>query len=182
MNTAAIRSALNDAQREYDDLEAQRRQIDDDLGALAALITGYKAFLRHAAGDDEDDELPLPAHGPKGTISVRDATIEVMRTHPGRRMHVNEILDKARALGARTDARAPANMIDKNLVLLMNGPMPAIERLGGRVWRLKLTEDAEMQARLALRGSDPARRILGAHDAYIEGLGDKPPLPRALPV
>jgi hypothetical protein len=125
------------------ELEKLRDEIAELDGRRETLLTAYKgleAFMALRSGNGRARQLKMtPVRGrsrnePKGTISMASASLTVLEEAQGAPLHAGEIYTRAQRLGAISEAKQPAGIVDLELRkhLAMGAP---IASLGERVWR-----------------------------------------------
>ena len=143
MDADSIRQQLRDIQIQLERVEAERT-------ALMNLATGFESWLRVYDPKQKSFQVALPVEGMpsgnakpktknkrssalKGTISIRGAIREVLVAARGNQLHSVEIWNRAAAMGARTDARTPADLVDLNLVSIRKRD-PRFKKVGTRTF------------------------------------------------
>lgn len=70
----------------------------------------------------------------KGTIGMVTAVLNVLKEAKGEPMHVREILPRALAMGAITESKDPANVVDLVAFNLRRDGKP-VEKVAAKTWR-----------------------------------------------
>ena len=142
MNSDAVRLHLREINDELARLDRQR-------DALIEAVRGLEGWLRASADAvvRSGDQTLTPAKvksqirrskvgrgQPKGDIPMRVAILQAIRDARGQSLSTTEILARARAMGAVTDAARPERTIDLTAYNWQKAGQP-IERTGRQQWR-----------------------------------------------
>lgn len=139
------------ARQQLRELNESLAKVDEEREVLLSLIKGYEGWLRlhgRKATDETPPSLvavPRPRQRPptapprtlKGSISLRKAVLQVLREAHGEPVRVGEILARATAMGAITNAKSPDKIIDLVAYNLKTRSDQPIERVSPRSWRWK---------------------------------------------
>ena len=151
MNEQSVRQGLAEAREELASIAQEREALDRRQEVLLHLRDGFEGWLRLKGLPEEalqpsaslDGEAVLhgfegiarkPVRGkpPKGTIPYMEAIIRVLDEARGEPLHRTEIVRRAEALGARSEAKSVAGLVDT-----MCKRIPGAQRAGQGMW-LKL--------------------------------------------
>ncbi|PZR61199.1 MAG: hypothetical protein DLM71_09065 [Chloroflexi bacterium] len=142
MDSATIRDHLRE-------LNERLAELDEEREVLRGLIVGYEGWLRlHDRGGTKVATLTVtpgkptkatPRRSPtvKGTISLSQATLRVVREAHGQPLHGREIASRVQALGAQTSAAKPERVMDLLLYSHRNRGQRDLERVAPLTWRWK---------------------------------------------
>lgn len=143
MDADTIRQQLRDIQIQLQRVEAERT-------ALMTLADGFESWLRVYDPKQKSFQVALPDVEPssaktkakgkpkrssalKGTVSIRAAIREVLMAARGAHLTSVEIWNRAAAMGARTDALKPVDLVDLNLVSIRTRD-PRFKKVGVRTF------------------------------------------------
>ncbi|MBA4181408.1 MAG: hypothetical protein C0506_12525 [Anaerolinea sp.] len=130
-------------------VRTQLAQLDKEREALAKIESGLVEWLNLQQPHPQPQLTPtaVKMDGPKisaaghpyenkakGSISMRAAIRQILAESPNQDIHTKEILDRARVMGAVTDAKNPLGVIDLNMARFLE-IMPGLEKVRGRKWR-----------------------------------------------
>ncbi len=127
--------------RQLAEFQSRLARLDDERGALLDIVKGYEALLRATSDLDHISTGPItfpkPAvrsanSKPVGEVSMRSAVAQVVR-EAGGPLHTKEIMRRAQAMGATTNAKVPLSVVD--LVLINLQKKGRAERTAPRTWR-----------------------------------------------
>lgn len=125
--------------RQLEDYKRRLGGIDDERAALIEVVRSLESLLKAVGRPDHVSEGPLtfpPARTksstPVGSVSMRSAVAQVMRDAKGP-LHTREVMSRAQAMGASTNAKVPLSVVD--LVLLNLAKNGKAERTAPRTWR-----------------------------------------------
>jgi hypothetical protein len=126
--------------RQLAEFKNRLAHMDEERDGLRKIVEGYETLLRAMSATETGPE-PSPArskrHGaknaPVGAVSMRSAITRVLYEASGAPLHSKEILARAEALGATTNAKAPLSVVD--LVLLGLASRGRVEKVAPRTWK-----------------------------------------------
>jgi hypothetical protein len=153
MNRQTVTTQLQEAREAL-----QKNEKEHEI--LKSLIFGLEGWLEMMGYQ----EKPTSAQQPKlldvgrprrraapirndGKPSFRSAVLQVLQDARGRPLHCQEILDRARKLGAETNAKDPVKIVDLVGVSLQNERQAPIERVSVLTWRWTGPLDGLAEAR-----------------------------------
>lgn len=107
MDDAMVRTQLIEVQRAL-----ARNEQEHEV--LTSLLKGYEGWLRLRGLEQLSFAVvpTRPSSRVKGSISLRAAVLTVLKRARGEALHTKEILLRARALGAVTEAKRPEGVVD----------------------------------------------------------------------
>jgi hypothetical protein len=136
MDQATIRKQLVE-------FRARLEQIDAERTAIQGIVSGYETLLR-TMGESEPARSeparratatsPRKFHGstPVGSVSMRSAVADVLR-RADRPLHTKQVLDQAMQMGAASNSKDPASVVD--LVILNLSKKGLVKKTEPRTWR-----------------------------------------------
>jgi hypothetical protein len=126
--------------RQLEDYRGRLARMDDERSALTEVVRSLESLLKavglpdHTSGGPPTFPPPRPkVSTPVGTVSMRSAVAQVMREANGRPLHTREVMARAQAMGASTNAKVPLSVVD--LVLLGLLKKGSVEKVAPRTWR-----------------------------------------------
>lgn len=134
MEEKTIRATLNSLTDEIRQLDERREKLMTARSGLEALLS-----LQATAGNGSTPPMfDMPTvrgkTKPKGIVSLRQAVIRTMKESKGKALHTSEILRRANAIGATTEAKDPFGVTDLMLYSLKRDGNP-VEKTAPRTWR-----------------------------------------------
>jgi len=126
---------------QLDEVRTALTRNEDEHEILVSLIRGYEGWLR--LNPEPAAQLALVLRPPpkagkgssqqKGTVSFRSSVLRVLRDARGEPLHSREILARAQALGAVTEAKNPVGTAD--LMAYSLSRSQPLRRSSPRTWR-----------------------------------------------
>lgn len=120
------------------EVQGQLARNEDEHEVLISLARGYEGWLR--LNPEPVSQLPLSLESgsrsrseSKGNRSLRGAVLQVIKDARGEPITTREILNRALALGAATQATNPLGAVDLMAYSLKKGH--PVEKVGPRTWR-----------------------------------------------
>jgi hypothetical protein len=137
MDAATVRKHLAE-------ITTQLGRNEDEHEVLISLQRGYEGWLRlnpEASPAPAPtppmapmfDVPPMKRGKPVGSVSFRGAVLQILRDARGEPLNVREILPRALALGAATNAKNPLGAVDLMAHSLKRSH--PVEKVGPRTWR-----------------------------------------------
>lgn len=138
LDETTMRPQLETLRRELHEREKEAARLQADLSALRNMVGGYELWLQnHGRQTEQTEEVtqhPRFVEVKAPPISFRSAVRKVVEDAGGEWLHLNEILGRAEALGAHTNAKRKANTVDFVLYNLRESGQPLEKKQGG-FWR-----------------------------------------------
>lgn len=141
MDEIAVRAQLGEVQDEL-----KRNQEEREM--LLTVARGFEAWLRlrgrsvratpiepKVGAADTDVAKTDATNRPAGTISMRAAVLQVLQDAHGEPLSTDEILARARRMGAETRSARAASIVDLIAATLRNRYQQPVERVQPKVWR-----------------------------------------------
>lgn len=134
MDAKSVRSNLSE-------VTAQLARNEEEHEVLVSLVRGYEGWLRLNPDPQPPTQMIAlfepdrknPGSQPKGSRSMRGAVLQVLKDARGETLHGREILARAIALGAATDAKNPLGAVDLMAHSLKRSH--PVFKVGPRLWR-----------------------------------------------
>lgn len=133
------------ARRQLQDVKVALNKLDEEREFLVSLIHGYEGWLRlHGSSNGAATLTVRPRAArqsgaartaPKGSVSLRQAVLQIVREAQGSPVHIREILARALAMGAATNAQHPERIVDLVAYNLKSRSNQPLERVSPRSWR-----------------------------------------------
>ena len=132
-----------DIRSQLEEVREALKSNEEEHDVLVSLLKGYEGWLRLRGSTNGASQLPIPtlteppkrgSRGPKGTMSFRQAVLAVVRDARGEPLHVKEILDRTKKMGAITAAKDPYAITDLMSYSLMKSSEP-MKKVAGRTWK-----------------------------------------------
>jgi hypothetical protein len=142
MDTKSVRSNLTE-------VTTQLARNEEEHEVLVSLVRGYEGWLRLNPDPQPPPQMIVmfepegrgSSSQPKGSRSMRGAVLQVLKDARGEPVHGREILARAIALGAATDAKNPLGAVDLMAHSLKKSH--PVEKVGPRVWRYRAPENRD---------------------------------------
>jgi hypothetical protein len=126
--------------RQLAEYRGRLARIDDERAALTEVVKSLESLVKAVGEPDHVSNGPItfpparPSTGSKpiGSVSMRSAVARVVR-EANAPIHTREVMARAQAMGATTNAKVPLSVVD--LVLLNLKAKGKVERTAPRTWR-----------------------------------------------
>lgn len=138
MDSTEVRAELRE-------VEERLKKIDHDRRKLVQIREGLEAWLDLQGSNGKTPAYLRPKKSrsqPKGARSLRSAVLQVLQEAGGEPLHVRDILVRAQAMGAATEAKNPAHVLDLICYSLLKRGGQPLQRVAPSTWRW-IAEDDE---------------------------------------
>ena len=122
--------------RQMEYIRDELNRLDEERGALAAMLRGYEAWFRAKPenGRKPQRQLPLgvPGRGgkPKGSVSFRKGMITVLQQARGEPLDDEELWRRMQDTGVKSDSKNPLGF-----VRLTADRLEGAEKVSPKTWR-----------------------------------------------